>query len=56
MAGERHGRGMLGVNRPLLGVKQSGVWRCPPTPSSVKVKEAELYFYSPSALSWPLIG
>jgi len=39
------------------GVKRSGVWRWPPTPSSAGVKErVELYLYSTSGPSWPVIG
>ena len=37
--------------------KAIGVWRWPPTPSSAQVKEkVELYFYSPSGPSRPVIG
>ena len=39
-----------GVNRPGRGVDH-------PTPSSAEVKErVELYFYSPSRPSWPILG
>jgi hypothetical protein len=39
------------------GGKGVGAWRCPPTPSSAEVKErVELYVYSPSGPSWPVIG
>ena len=38
------------------GVKAARLWVCPPTPSSTNVKErVELYLYSPSGLSWPVI-
>jgi hypothetical protein len=34
-----------------------GAWRCPPTPSGAEVKErVELYLYSPSGPSWPVLG
>jgi hypothetical protein len=37
------------------GVKRQKRW--PPTPSSAEVKErAELYLYSPSGPSWPVLG
>jgi hypothetical protein len=37
--------------------KAAGAWRWPPTPSSAEVKErVELYFYSPSGPSWPVLG
>ena len=43
--------------RVFTGGKAAEAWRWPPTPSSVKVKEwVELYFYSPSASSWPVLG
>ena len=37
--------------------KAAGAWCWPPTPSSAEVKErVELYLYSPSGPSWPVIG
>ena len=37
--------------------KAAGAWCWPPTSSSAEVKErVELYLYSPSGLSWPVIG
>ena len=43
--------------RVFPGVKAVGAWRCPPTPSSAEVKErVQLYLYSPSGLSWPVLG
>jgi len=37
--------------------KTAGAWRWPPTPSSAGVKErVELYLYSTSGPSWPVIG
>ena len=37
--------------------KAAGAWRLPPTPSSADVKErVELYLYSPSVSSWPVLG
>ena len=37
--------------------KAVGAWRWPPTPSIAEVKErVELYLYSPSGLSWSVIG
>jgi hypothetical protein len=39
------------------GGKAAGAWRWPPTPSNVHVKErAELYLYSLSGPSWPVVG
>jgi len=39
------------------GGKAAGAWRWPPTPSSTDVKErVQLYLYSPSAPSWPVLG
>jgi hypothetical protein len=36
--------------------KEAGVWQ-PPTPSSTEVKDrVELYLYSPSGTSWPVLG
>jgi hypothetical protein len=36
--------------------KAAGAWRWPPTPSSTEVKESvELYLYSPSGPSWPVL-
>ena len=43
--------------RVFPGGKAAGMWLWPPTPSSAKVKErAQLYLYSPSGLSWPILG
>ena len=37
--------------------KAAGAWRWPPTLSSAEVKErVELYLYSPSGRSWPVLG
>jgi hypothetical protein len=37
--------------------KAAGAWRWPPTPSSAEVKErVELYHYSHSGSSWPVLG
>ena len=37
--------------------KAAGAWRWSPTPSSAEVKEGvELYLYSPSGPSWPVLG
>ena len=42
--------------RVFLGTKAAGAWRLPPTPSSAEVKaRVELYLYSPSGASWPVI-
>jgi len=44
---------------PVLfpGGKAAGAWRWPPTLSCAEVKErVELYFYSPSGPSWPVLG
>jgi hypothetical protein len=42
---------------PLPGVKRPGRGDDHPPPSSAEVKEkAELYLYSPSGPSWPVIG
>ena len=39
------------------GDKATGTWCWPPTPSSAEMKErVELYVYSPSGLSWPVLG
>ena len=37
--------------------KTAGAWCSPPTPSSHEIKErVELYLYSPSEPSWPVLG
>jgi hypothetical protein len=37
--------------------KAAGAWRWPPTPSSAEVKlRVEIYLYSPSGPSWPVLG
>jgi hypothetical protein len=37
--------------------KSAGAWRWPPTPSRAEAKErVELYIYSPSGPSWPVLG
>jgi hypothetical protein len=39
------------------GVKRPGRGLDHPTPSSAEVKESvKLYFYSPTGLSWPVVG
>jgi len=44
---------VLGLSRG----KAAGLWRWPPTPSSAEVKErVELYLYSLSGPSWPVLG
>ena len=43
--------------RVIPGDKVAGAWRWPPTSSSARVKErVELYLYSSSGPSWPVIG
>jgi len=43
--------------RVFPGVKETGAWRRQPTPSSAEVKgSVELYLYSPSGPSWPVLG
>jgi len=43
--------------RVFSGGKAAGPWRRTPTPSSADVKErVELYFYSPSVYSRPVLG
>ena len=45
------------VSGPFPGGKVAGTWRWPPTPSSDEVKErVEVYIYSPSGPSWPVLG
>jgi hypothetical protein len=68
----RWGRDFLHPSRPVLGPTQPPIqwarcllpvgkvaeaWRGPPTPTRAEVKErVELYFYSTSEASWPVIG
>jgi hypothetical protein len=68
----RWGRDFPHLSRPALGPTQppiqrvpslfprgkaAGVWHWPPTPSSAEVKDrVELYLYSPSGPSWPVLG
>jgi len=41
----------------FLGGKATGTCRSPPTTSSARVKErVEIYLYSPSGTSWPVLG
>ena len=43
--------------RVFPGGKTAGAWRWPSTPSSAEVKEnVELYLYSLSGPSWPILG
>jgi len=43
--------------RVFPGGKAAGTWSWPPIPSSVENKErVELYLYSPSKPSWPVLG
>ena len=43
--------------RVFPGDKTTGEWRWPPTPFSAEVKErVELYLYSRSGPSWPVLG
>jgi len=43
--------------RVFPGSKAAGAWRWPPTPSSTEVNErVQLYLYSPSGTSWPVLG
>ena len=44
-------------HRVFPGSKTAVVWHWPPTSSSAEVKErGELYLYSPSGFSWPVLG
>jgi len=44
-------------NRVFPGGKAAEAWRWPPTSSSAEVKQrVELYLYSPSGRSWPVLG
>ena len=43
--------------RVFPGSKVAGTWHWPPTPSSAEVKErVQLYLYSSSEPSWPVLG
>jgi hypothetical protein len=43
--------------RVFPGCKAAGAWGWPPTPFSAEVKEIlDLYLYSPSGPSWPVLG
>jgi hypothetical protein len=43
--------------RVFPGGKTAKAWRWPPTPPTAEVKErVELYIYSPSGPSWPVLG
>jgi len=44
-------------HRVFPGAKTAGAWRWPPTPSSAEVEgRVQLYLYSPSGPSWPVLG
>jgi len=44
-------------SRVFPGGKMAGAWRWSSTPSSVEVEErVQLYLYSTSGLSWPVLG